>query len=290
MKQPDSDSTRPGSDNGVDRLVRHVVERVEAVTPVSSPFRHAFIRQILPDDVYAKLIAYKQEVVRAGLYEARKQDSKEFSNRRFRLMESTQDVIRQIREAFASEAVRRALFRHFYLDPGDSILGRTQIHREFEFVFCRAGLFQDIHVDIPPKVLSLVFYLPDFEVAQEVAEANATILYDRDLKPAGKAEFRGNSACVFAPHFYSYHGFCTTIERHVLVLFYVDRTSLRAWNLLQRVSRFWHVDERPFRVIRWFIRQKLTRFPQIEYGVDPQRIARESEACLVNAPQGRVKS
>ena len=28
---------------------------------------------------------------------------------------------------------------------------------------------------------------------------------------------------------------------------------------------------------------------QIEYGKDPQRITRESGACLVNAPQGRVK-
>lgn len=290
MKQPDSNSTHPGSDDGVDGLIRHIVERVEAVAPVSLPFRHAFIRQILPDDVYAKLIAYKQEVVRAGLFEARKQDSKEFSNRRFRLGESSHPVVRQVREAFGSEAVRRALFRHFYLDPGASILGRTEIHREFEFVFCRPGLLQDIHVDIPPKVLSLVFYLPDSEVAQDVAEANATILYDRDLKPAGKAEFRGNSVCVFAPHFYSYHGFRTTIERHVLVLFYVDRTSLRAWNLLLRASRFWPLDEKPFRVIRWFIRHKLTRFPQIEYGVDPRRIARESEACLVNAPQGRVKT
>lgn len=289
MNQTDPSVNQPGACLDSDRVTRHILERIEGASTVSSPFQHTFIRQILPEDVYAGLIAYKQEVLRAGLYEARNQDSKKFSNRRYRLIESTHPVVRQFRDAFASDAVRKALFRHFYLDPEGSILGRTEIHREFEFVFCRPGLFQDIHVDIPPKVLSLVFYLPDAEVSQEVAEANATILYDRDLKPAGKAEFRGNSVCVFAPHFYSYHGFSTTIERHVLVMFYVDRTSLRAWNLLQRMSRIWPVDEKPFRVLRWFITRKLRTFPQIEYGTDPKKIALESAACLVNAPQGRVK-
>ena len=51
---------------------------------------------------------------------------------------------------------------------------------------------------VPPmsKVMSFVFYLPDHEVSDEEEQRNATVLYDRDLKPVYGARFRRNSVCI----------------------------------------------------------------------------------------------
>lgn len=155
-------------------------------------------------------------------------------------------------------------------------------HEKFEYIYTQARRFQDIHVDIPPKFLSFVFYIPEHNVSDLEEERNATVFYDKNLVEYYGARYKANSLCIFAPHFYSYHGFSSTIERGVLVMFLVNAKALARWNANK--SR----DVAPFNTLKDAIEAKLTVYPLIEYGRDPARILAEREACLINAPQGRV--
>lgn len=273
----------------VPRTTDHVLARIAQVQPLTVPFRHCSISSILPDDVYAGLDAYRHEILSSKVLQQRSQDSKSFINRRFRLHGSDNHWAKAMFTVFSSAVVKRALFQLFYTNLTTELLNRTEIHREFEFTFCRPGLFQDIHIDIPPKLLSMVFYFPEGPVSDAESVDNATILYDRQLRPAGSARFLPNSVCLFAPHFYSYHGFATTIDRHAIVMFYLDKTILRYWRLMDRLSPVIRLDRPPFRLIRKFVSWKLRTFRQIEYEIGGiEKIAAEYEQCLVNAPQGRV--
>ena len=81
----------------------------------------------------------------------------------------------------------------------------------------------------------------------------------------------------------------TTIDRHAIVMFYIDKTILRYWRLMDRLSPVIRLDRPPFRLIRKFVSWKLRTFRQIEYEIGGiEKIAAEYEQCLVNAPQGRV--
>ena len=148
------------------------------------------------------------------------------------------------------------------------------IHSEFEFFFTKAGRFQNIHIDIPPKFMSFVFYVPEFPVPAAEEERNATILYDKSLTAHYPARFRANSVCVFVPHFYSYHGFSSTIDRDVLVMFYVNPDELRKWQELRREKN----EEPPFTGLLDAVEAKLRLHPLIEFGA-------ASKGCLPNGPR-----
>jgi hypothetical protein len=155
---------------------------------------------------------------------------------------------------------------------------------EFEYFYTKASRFQNIHVDIPPKFMSFVFYVPEFPVTPDQELENATILYDKSLVPHHKARFKSNSVCVFVPHYYSYHGFASTIDRDVLVMFYVNQEELNLW----QTTRQQHGESPPFTILLDAIMRKLRAWPLIEYGADDRKILEERDACRVNAPQGRV--
>ena len=149
-------------------------------------------------------------------------------------------------------------------------------------MYTAAGRFQNIHVDIPPKYLSFVFYFPEFAIDEDAELKNATVFYDKALNPHYCARYRPNSVAVFAPHHYSYHGFHSTIDREVLVMFYIHP---------EEHDRWWTVrgsEVPPFEGFRNLVDEKLVRYPLIEYGDDPERRRAEHDACLVNAPNGRV--
>src|SRR5262249_51884949 len=110
-------------------------------------------------------------------------------------------------------------------------------------------------------------------------------LYDKSLVAHYRARFEPNSVCIFAPHFYSYHGFASTLERDVLVLFYVNRGELLKWRAVRQAGK----DEPPFAGLLDCIEGRLRQHPLMELGEDHERLVRERAACLVNAPQGRVR-
>lgn len=262
----------------------HVLRACETAVVGQAPFRHAFIENIFPAEFYDSLRAHLQRHKYGSAVIERNQDNPSFKNRRYNLERDQGVVARTLHAVFSDREVKQALLRKFYLRPTADLCAALRIHEEFEYVYTPAGKFQNIHVDIPPKFMSFVFYIPEREASEEEELHNATILYDRNLNPNYRARFRANSVCVFVPHFASYHGFSSTMERDALVMFYVDPAELDTWNQLRAEDG----DSPPFAGIRDAIEAKLLRHPLIEFGADPERVAAEKATCLVNAPQGRV--
>ena len=266
------------------RCRSHVLSRIESAALGEQPFYHSFIEQIFPDDFYEALRAHMIDCKYSDNVQDRHQDNPAFMNKRYNLFESADEVVECIRAVFLDPVVKQALLRKFYVRPSRELAGSLAIHEEFEFFFTKAGRFQNIHVDIPPKFMSFVFYIPERLALPDEEERNATILYDKSLKPHYPARFRANSVCVFVPHFYSYHGFSSTIDRDVLVMFYVNRAELQNWRSLQQEKK----DTPPFAGLLDAVEGKLRSHPLIEFGEDEPRLRAERSACLVNAPRGRV--
>lgn len=266
----------------------HVLKRISETETGEQPFRFLYIDTLLPQPFYDALFAQMREFRSPERMVVRNQDNAAFQNRRYPLADEPAPTVRQFRALWDDHEIKAALLAKFYIDPTAAFVDSVNIHeKEFEFVFCEADRFQNIHVDIPQKFLSFVFYFPDADLSEEDEKRNATILYNRDLEPVYGARFKANSVCIFAPHFHSYHGFATTRERDVLVMFYTRDADARAW---QEVTRK-NTDQGPeFTATLDLIQQKLLRHPLHEYGADPARIAAERAACRINAPKGRVIS
>ncbi|WP_419913368.1 hypothetical protein [Hoeflea sp.] len=272
-------------DDNYRALKAHVLDRINRTTIGESPFFHLYIDQLFPEEFFQALQRRMRSYKKPRKMQTREQDNPGFVNRRFPLAECRHLEIRQFQTLFEDADIKKALFRKFYMNPSDELVSSAEIHKnEFEFVFCEPERFQNIHVDIPPKYMSFVFYFPDGELSSEEEERNATVLYNKELKPVYGARFRKNSVCVFVPHFYSYHGFSTTVDRDVLVMFYINENEMKAYDQMRLTG-----DKGPeFNGIEDMIEDKLKRNPLIEYGNDPARIETERHACRINAPQGRV--
>jgi hypothetical protein len=276
-------SEHPSLEN-FDAYKAHILDRV-GQTPIGrTPFHHLFIDGILPDDLYAavsrKAFQYKQH---AQLL-PRLQDNKAFTNDRYSLVGNDDIETQYLRGLFSDDEIKYSLLKKFYLKPDQSLVQMLRIHEEFEYVYTARDRFQNLHVDVPAKFLSLVFYFPDQELGDEERRLNATILYDKELKPHYQAQYRANSVCVFAPHFHSYHGFATTRDRAALVMFYVDKELVEKH---QRVVR----EAKPAMRLEAFkdtIQSKLETYPLLEYGASHNRIVSERKQCRINAPRGRV--
>lgn len=260
----------------------YVIQAVERAEPGLEPFRSLFIEHIFPEELHKAIKARMFQHKYNSTLIDRTQDSEKFVNKRFSLVQNEDVETQYIRAIFSDNAVKATLLRKFYLDVTPSLIDSLQIHEEFEYVYTAAGQFQNIHIDIPPKFLSFVFYFPEFEVGEDAELKNATVFYDRSLEPHYVSRYRPNSVGIFAPHFYSYHGFSSTIDRQVLVMFYVSPTEMDHWVKTRGV------EAPPFEAIRSVVSRKLEHYPLIEYGRDPVARKIEHDACLVNAPRGRV--
>ena len=263
---------------------RYLLERIASEVPPERPFRHLFIREFLPAGLYSEVAAYCRDRKANAMHQDRLQDNSAFVNRRYSLVSDVHPAIAMFRRLFSDPDVKQALLSHFYLTPDSCLVDDLSIHSEFEFTFTKAGRHQNIHVDIPPKFLSFVFYLPEEEFSRQDAEQNATLLYDRNLSPVPAAAYEANSACVFAPHFNSYHGFSSTRYRDVLVMFYISQEYLEKWWDMNRAE----TEQPPYTAIRDLIEAKLRDHTLVEFGRSENRILSERAGCLINAPLGRV--
>lgn len=261
---------------------QHVLAKIAQTSVSPVPFSHLFIEDVFPVELYGALHARMLQYKFGENLLERHQDSAQFVNRRHSLVGSGDAETQALRSIFSNSEVRLALLGKFYVDPTADLERSLAIHEEFEFVYTAAGRFQNIHIDIPPKFMSFVFYFPEREPEATEAARNATILYDKQLSPHYRARYQSNSVCIFVPHFYSYHGFASTIDRNALVMFYINQAEQQKW-IAARLK-----DEPPYSGLKNAIQSKLLRFPLLEYGTSEQRILHEREQCLVNAPQGRV--
>ncbi len=258
----------------------HVLQRIAATRPGTEPFRHLNIEQVLPDAFYEQLRAHMLAVKAGG-----RSDKSKSAPGRVSIMECDDPAVATFRAVFSDPSVIKALVAKFYIDPAAVMESGLTIHDRLEYTFVKAGRFQNIHVDIPPKYLSFVFYIPECtELTEEEELANATLLYDEKLQPRPCLRFRRNTVCVFAPHFRSYHGYASTRDREALVMFYSNPEELAKW----KEVRLAQGDVAPFTAVRDWIEDKLRRHPLIELGRDQELLRREREACRVNGEQGFV--
>ncbi|MGB5948627.1 MAG: hypothetical protein WBG82_04840 [Parvibaculum sp.] len=273
----------PYSDDRFQSYKRYVLAKIEGTVVGREPFYHLFIEGIFPDELYHSIERRMHYYRDHKKLKQRTQDNKAFVNRRFNLRENNDPETQYIRGLFSDPDVKRALLAKFYVDPHQGLVNAIRIHaEEFEYVYSEPGRFQNIHTDIPPKFLSMVFYIPSREVTADEADRNGTILYDKNLKPQSKAKYRPNSVGIFAQHFHSYHGFATTIDRPALVLFYVHPEEERRWVALRGS------ETAPYDEIKDAIEDKLVTYPLIEFGESREAIERARAECRINAPSGRV--
>jgi hypothetical protein len=264
----------------------YVLSRIDEADIGEEPFYHTYIEQIFPPDLYDAVRAHVSKCKNSDEVQERHQDNPDFVNERYNVFHSTEAVVDRVRAIFSDPEVKRRLLGKFYVSPSPALIESLSIHDEFEYVFTKAGRFQNIHIDIPPKYLSFVFYIPLVDVSPQEEERNATILYDKTLKPHYRARFTSNSVCVFVPHFHSYHGFSSTIDRDVLVMFYVNPDQLRSWQAMRAARE----EAPPYTDLLDSVESKLRLHPLIEFASGEQRLLAERAACLVNAPQGRVRA
>ena len=269
---------------------KYTLESIKKSDILKEPFHHLFIENILSPELYSKIIDKCKYFKNPDIIQNRNQDSSKFMNRRYNFANLNDDVIVLFKQIFEDEDVKQALFSKFFVNTS-KFLKNMKVHtKEFEVVFTEKDRFQNIHVDIPPKFLSLVFYLPEvstpFELSDTEIANNSTVLYDKSMNPVHSAKYKPNSVCVFAPHFYSYHGFATTIERTAIVLFYIDEKFL-----VEHDSKIAEVDRRKrketdFKTFKNNILYKLKEFPLIEF--KDQNLEEIMKECKINAPNGRV--
>ena len=211
----------------LEREKRHIINTIQTNKVNETPFYHLFVENIFSDDFYSILESRcKTYKLQEEHLKERNQDSQEFTNTSMPIMSiyEKDEIFQGIKTIFESKDVKNELLSKFFVNPS-SFVNNISIHEnEFEVVFTSANKKQDIHTDIPSKYLSFVFYIPlnSFNLTEEDVYKNATILYDTNLNPCYRAKYVKNSVCIFAPHYYSYHGFDTTIERCALVMFYIN--------------------------------------------------------------------
>lgn len=273
----------PYSDERFQNYKRHVLATIEGTAVGKEPFYHLFMEGIFPEELYQSIEKRMHYYRDRKKLKRRTQDNNAFINRRFNLHENNDPETQYIRGLFSDPDVKRALLAKFYVNPHQELVEAIRIHtEEFEYVYSEPGRFQNIHTDIPPKFLSMVFYIPSREVTEDEADRNGTIFYDKDLKPQSKAKYRPNSVGVFAQHFHSYHGFATTIDRPALVLFYVHPEEEKRWVALRGS------ETAPYDEIKDAIQDKLVTYPLIEFGEVREAIEKARTDCRINAPSGRV--
>jgi len=258
----------------------YTLNKINESTVGEEPFYHVYIEDILHEDLYKSLKDKSNYYNDSKYLLTRLQDNKSFVNNRYSIADSTDSTLKTFYNLFEDKDIKLALLKKFFTSPQKFINSISVFKEELEFVYTEGSKFQNIHVDIPSKYISTVFYFPDTILSEQEQLDNGTILYDKNMTPIKKSKYKPNSVCIFAQHFYSYHGFNTTIDRNSLVLFYVNNDTIRR-DLQATTSS---LKERTD--FKNSIFDKLTEHPLIEY--KNKNLRNEYNMCKINGNKGRV--
>ena len=272
-----------------ENIKMHVLKRIKTTEINTYPFYNVYIENIFPETFYEKLknlmIYYKYN----SKLENRNWDNPDFMNKKISLNNVEDYEINIVKYIFEDSEIKKSIMEKFYLTP--NFIDEIVFKHDLQFVFTEKNKFQKIHTDIPAQFVSVVFYIPEDDDISECDKLNnGTILYDRDLNPVKVSKFKGNSVSFFAPHFYSYHGFNTTINnRNTMLFFYAQKELIKRFydnsknqNGEQNVELFKNV-------IQW----KISKYRLIEYGKDDMnfltKLLSEKENCKIDTLNGRIK-
>lgn len=265
----------------------HVISRICSTPVTEYPFWTVYISEILPESFYQQLKEKMLYFKYNRPLQDRNWDNPEYMNKRYSLKGEDDPVIDLFRQVFDDSDIKRALIEKFYFSDWSKDVEFTT---DLQFVFTESGRFQRIHTDIPAQILTCNFYLPEGELSLQEQFDNATIVYDKQLQPCKLFRYTDNSAVFFAPHFYSYHGFNTTVDnRNTLLFFYSQK------DLIQRFydnSKNQNLEQDPDKfkdVVQW----KLGKFRLQEYGLNDMdflsKVLQEKWCCRVNTLNGRIE-
>lgn len=272
-----------------ENIKMHVLKRIKSTEINTYPFYNVYIENIFPETFYEKLknlmIYYKYN----SKLENRNWDNPDFMNKKISLNNVEDYEINIVKYIFEDSEIKKSIMEKFYLTP--NFIDEIVFKHDLQFVFTEKNKFQKIHTDIPAQFVSVVFYIPEDDDISECDKLNnGTILYDRDLNPVKVSKFKGNSVSFFAPHFYSYHGFNTTINnRNTMLFFYAQKELIKRFydnsknqNGEQNVELFKNV-------IQW----KISKYRLIEYGKDDMnfltKLLTEKDNCKIDTLNGRIK-
>lgn len=260
----------------------YVLKKLNDSEVIKEPFRHTYVENILPEEFYQELKEFASDCKKSTKVKTRFQDSSLYQNSKYNFIDENIKVIDIFRKVFSDNDVKEALLKKFFLVNIQNLAKELELHHdEFEFTFTEPNRFQNIHLDIPPKYLSLVFYIPNDDLTEEEELQNATIFYDKDMKPYYNAKYKNNSVGVFAQNFNSYHGNSTTVDRTAIVMFYVNKSELDDWNR-DKVH-----DVEPYELFKDYTQKKLEKNPMIEYEGNIEKVINARKECKINAPRGR---
>ena len=265
----------------------HVLNKIQTTNINHHPFYNLYIENIFPNDFYQllkkRMLYYKYN----NNLQDRNWDNPNFMNKRFSLKDINDPEINIIREVFDDDDIKVAIMKKFYYN---SYLDEMTLNHDLQFVFTDKNRFQRIHTDIPAQFISVNFYIPEEELNIQEKIDNGTILYDKDLNPCKISKFIPNSVSFIAPHFYSYHGFNTTIEnRNTLLFFYYQKDLIKRF---YDNSKNQNEEQNPDKfkdIIQW----KISKYRLIEYGSNDldflTKLLKEKSDCKINTLNGRIE-
>ena len=265
----------------------HVLNKIETTDINIYPFYNLYVENIFPNDFYQllkdRMLYYKYN----ESLQDRNWDNPSFMNKKFSLKDTNDYEIDVIREVFDDSEIKNAIMKKFYYG---NHLDEMVFNHDLQFVFTDEGRFQRIHTDIPAQFISVNFYIPEDELTEQEELDNGTILYDKDLTPCKIVKFKPNSVSFFAPHFYSYHGFNTTVKnRNTLLFFYTQKDLIKRFYDNSKNQNGEQDPDKFKDVIQW----KLSKYRLIEYGSDDleflTKIIKEKSDCKVNTQNGRIE-
>lgn len=270
----------------IDEIKSHVLKQIQSTDINTHPFYNLYVNNIFPDDFYQllknKMIYYKYNEE----LQDRNWDNPNFMNKKFSLKDVDDYEIGVVREIFDDYEIKNALMSKFYY--GNHI-DEMAFNHDLQFVFTGKDKFQRIHTDIPAQFISVNFYIPESELTEQEELDNGTILYDKDLNPCKVSKYVPNSVSFIAPHFYSYHGFNTTIEnRNTLLFFYAQKDLIKRFYDNSKNQNSEQDPDKFKDVIQW----KISKYRLIEYGSDDlqflTKLIEEKSNCKVNTLNGRI--
>lgn len=253
-------------------LENFIINKIKNSSINKEPFYTLFIEDFLPDNLYYEYKTYIYNKYNDGQFKKNRiQDNKDFINESYSINNDIFFI--ELTNIFNNKNIKKTLFNKFYENLDDNTLNNTNIHKnEYQFVYTKKNRFQNIHTDVPFKLLSCVYYFPEIELNNSEQLNNSTILYDKNLNPFKCGKFKDNSIIFFAPHFYSYHGFNVSVDRLSLVIFYKNNK--------------WNCNNQNNNDLINTIEKKLNEISLIEY--KDKNIQNEKNKCLINSPGGRV--
>jgi hypothetical protein len=267
-------------------IKNHVLERIESTEINTFPFYNLYVSDIFPNDFYQLLKDKMIEVKYNQTLQDRNWDNPNFMNKKFSLKGVDDYVINTIREVFNCDDIKSVIMKKFYYND---YIDEIEFNHDLQFVFTDKDRFQRIHTDIPAQFVTVNFYMPEDELTHEEQLDNGTILYDKELNPHKVSKFAPNSVSLFAPHFYSYHGFNTTIRnRNTLLFFYAQRDLIKRFYDNSRNQNHEQDPDKFKDIIQW----KISKYRLKEYGLDDleflTKLIKEKSDCKVNTLNGRV--